>query len=67
MRHNHSRRADPPFKPRAVILHNPLTAEKFACTIVGNDNIEGVPFWIVELNGRRLKLNSTAYKIVHGN
>lgn len=52
--------------PRSVILKNPLTNEQFACTIVDEEMIEGVSFLIVELNGRRSKLNKAAYTIVHG-
>lgn len=53
-------------KPRSVILKNPLTNEQFACTILDEESIEGVPFFVVELNGRRSKLNKAAYTIVHG-
>ena len=53
-------------KPRSVILKNPLTNEQFACIIVDEESIEGVTFFVVELNGRRSKLNKSAYTIVHG-
>lgn len=53
-------------KPRSVVLKNPLTNEQFPCIIVDEESIEGVSFFVVELNGRRSKLNKTAYTIVHG-
>lgn len=54
------------YKPRSVVLKNPLTNEQFACTIIDEESIEGVPFLIVELNGRRSKLNKNAYTIAYG-
>ncbi len=53
-------------KPRSVVLKNPLTNEQFPCIILDEETIEGVPFLVVELNGRRSKLNKDAYKIIHG-
>ena len=53
--------------PRSVVLKNPLTNEQFPCIIIDEDSIEGVSFFVVEMNGRRSKLNKNAYIIVKGN
>lgn len=58
----HDRRKRP--APRSVVLKNPLTKEMFPCTIIDEELIEGVPFLVVELNGRVSKLNKSAYTIM---
>lgn len=60
------RRPPTKHKPRSVVLKNPLTNEQFPCIIVDEDFIDGVVFLVVEINGRRSKLNKDAY-IIQGN
>lgn len=51
-------------KPKLVTLRNGLTNQTFSCILLGEESIDGVPFLVVEMNGRRSKLNKQAHHLV---
>ena len=51
---------------RKVTLRNPLTNAVVECTIVGEESILDTQFWVVQWDGRLVKIAKQAFEIVKG-
>lgn len=48
---------------QGVKLTNRVTGEEMLGDILGDDHIDGKPFWIVQVNGRLFKLAKEGYNL----
>lgn len=48
---------------QGVKLINRVTGEEYLGDILGDDSIDGKPFWIVQVNGRAFKLAKEGYNL----
>jgi hypothetical protein len=51
------------FKERPAEFSNPMTKEKFSATIIGENEIEGKLFYVLELNGRVWQIAKDAWQV----